>query len=99
MCKFCDDIDKVVKIACEDAKSCDDVSNPFSKLLFPYAVQKLSVFSCYANSEYDEGDLCLLLADGRVLVFENDNSFATYYNHQMSERIFKYCPHCGRKLD
>lgn len=96
MCKYCEDIDHVIKVACEDAKN-GDKFNPLGAMFFTYQVQQRGIFSCaVGNGE----DICVLFADGQVVVFEDGNPFATYYkanSRQNSER-FNYCPMCGRRL-
>ena len=97
MCKYCENIDHVIKVACEDAKN-GDKTNPLGELFFTYQIGQRGIFQCALGE--DAEDHCVLFADGQVIVFEGTNSFATYYkaNSLQNKKIFKYCPHCGRKL-
>lgn len=93
MCDWCKDIDHVVNVACEDAKQ-GDKTNPLGAMLFASQVaNNYGIFRTYVN----DNDLIVLLADGRIICFEDGNGFATRY--QRSEMRFNYCPMCGRKLD
>lgn len=97
MCEYCENINHIIKVACENAKN-GDRTNPLQALFFSDKVGQRGIFQCATGT--DAEDHCILFADGTIIVFEGANTFATYYkaNSVQNKKIFKYCPHCGRKL-
>lgn len=43
MCEYCENIDHVIKVACEDAKNGDKI-NPLGALFFSYQVGQRGIF-------------------------------------------------------
>lgn len=95
MCRYCENIDHIIEVACEKAKD-GDKNDVIGGFFFPYKVADLGVFSFYAEGE----ELCVLFADGQVILFGKNKSYAEQHHpaSRHNKRVFKYCPYCGRKL-
>lgn len=100
MCKYCEDIDRYIKTACEDAKQ----GNPadfFGALYFKMAVENLGVLT-YSMREKGKNYEYIVFADGRTIRYDGDccHYAVEDYSWDVYKRTkcFNFCPHCGRQL-
>lgn len=99
MCKYCEDIDRYIRVACEDAKQ-GNPADLFGALCFRMAVENLGVLT-YSMREKGKHYEYIVFADGRTIRYDGDCHYAVEeHNWDVRKRnkCFNFCPHCGRQL-